>query len=91
MTPTPEKTTPPPPTTKKDMDEALAGDRGSASGRNIEQNRAIGQDDPVKGSRMGRERDKADGYPGAGDPGDGEGTDAVQATEGTPQKPESQG
>lgn len=42
------------PSTKTDQDTALAGDRGAASGRNIAQNRAIGQDDPVKGSRMGK-------------------------------------
>ena len=44
--------------------EARLGDRGDASGRNIQQNRAVGQDDPVEGSRMGREANKKSGYPG---------------------------
>ncbi|MDM0117882.1 hypothetical protein QTI66_37975 [Variovorax sp. J22R133] len=44
--------------------EARLGDRGDASGRNIQQNRAIGQDDPMKGSRMGREANKKSGAPG---------------------------
>ena len=35
--------------------EARLADRGDASGRNIEQSRAIGQDPPSEGSRMGRE------------------------------------
>ena len=87
MTPTPSKTTPPAPTTTTDMHEARAGDRGAASGRNIEQNRAIGQDDPMKGSRMGREQHKTTGYPGSGEAGDGEGTDASQVAEGAGDKP----
>ena len=48
--------------------EARLGDRGDASGRNIQQNRAIGQDDPMKGSRQGREANKKAGFPG-GDTG----------------------
>ncbi|MEJ7688591.1 MAG: hypothetical protein WKG52_17345 [Variovorax sp.] len=47
--------------------EARLGDRGEASGRNIEQSRAIGQDDPAEGSRMGREADKKTGFPGSPD------------------------
>lgn len=31
---------------------------------NIDQNRAVGQDSPAQGSRMGREANKAHGYPG---------------------------
>jgi hypothetical protein len=31
---------------------------------NIDQNRAVGQDSPAEGSRMGREADKAEGAPG---------------------------
>jgi hypothetical protein len=59
-------------------DEARVGDRGTASGRNLEQSRAIGQEDPIAtGSRMGRERDKASGFPGTPDIG----TDAVQIEE----------
>jgi hypothetical protein len=59
--------------------EARVGDRGEASGRTIEQNRAIGQEDPIAtGSRMGRERDKATGFPGTPDIG----TDASQIEEG---------
>jgi hypothetical protein len=59
-------------------DEARVGDRGDASGRNLEQSRAIGQEDPIAtGSRMGRERDKASGFPGTPDIG----TDAVQTEE----------
>ena len=86
MISTANKTTPPPPTTTKDMNEARAGDRGSASGRNIEQNRAVGQDDPMEGSRMGREQHKARDYPGSGEAGDGQGTDASQIDEGADDK-----
>ena len=86
MTATPEKKMPPAPTTTKDMNEARAGDRAAASGRNIEQNRAIGQDDPIEGSRMGREQHKAHDYPGAGETGDGQGTDATQVAEGVSDK-----
>jgi hypothetical protein len=58
--------------------EARAGDRGDASGRNLAQSRAIGQDDPIEeGSRQGRERDKKTGFPGTPDIG----TDAVQTEE----------
>jgi hypothetical protein len=67
--------------TQKDMHEARAGDRGAASGRNIAQNRAIGQDDPLEGSRMGREQHKSTGYPGSDEAGDGLGTDAAQVEE----------
>lgn len=87
MTPTRTKATPPAPTTANDMNDARAGDRGAASGRNIEQNRAIGQDDPMEGSRMGREQHKRAGYPGSGEAGDGEGTDASQVAEGAGDKP----
>lgn len=65
--------TPSPP----DDHEARLGDRGDASGRNIAQNRAIGQDDPMDGSRMGREAHKKSGYPGTPDIG----TDAAQTEE----------
>lgn len=64
-----------------ELHEARLGDRGAASGRNIAQNRAIGQDDPLDGSRMGREQHKAKGFPGDGEPGSGEGTDAAQTRE----------
>lgn len=57
--------------------EARLGDRGDASGRNIEQNRAVGQDDPMAGSRMGREAHKPTGFPGTPDIG----TDAAQTEE----------
>ena len=57
--------------------EARLGDRGDASGRNIEQNRALGQDDPLHGSRMGRRL-----YDGTGQPGTPDiGTDAAQLEE----------
>ena len=57
--------------------EARLGDRGNASGRNIEQNRALGQDDPLHGSRMGRRL-----YDGTGQPGTPDiGTDAAQSEE----------
>lgn len=57
--------------------EARLGDRGEASGRNIEQNRAVGQDDPQHGSRMGRRL-----YDGTGQPGTPDiGTDAAQLEE----------
>ena len=36
------------------------GDRGALSGANLEQNRAVGIDDPAGGSRQGREQNKAD-------------------------------
>lgn len=64
-----------------DPHEARLGDRGAASGRNIAQSRAIGQDDPNEGSRMGREQHKARGFPGDGEAGSGEGTDAAQTRE----------
>ena len=65
------------PSTARDQDTRL-GDRGDAAGRNIEQSRAIGQDDPIEeGSRMGRERDKDVGFPGTPDIG----TDALQTEE----------
>lgn len=57
--------------------EKRLGDRGSASGVNIEQDRAIGQDDPAAGSRQGREANKTSGYPGTPDIG----TDATQTEE----------
>jgi len=62
--------------------EARLGDRGDASGRNIEQNRAVGQDDPMTGSRMGREANKQAGFPGTPDIG----TDAAQTEEGKPEE-----
>lgn len=67
----------PAPLTRPDVYEARLGDRGDASGRNIEQNRAIGQDDPMDGSRQGREANKKTGYPGIPDIG----TDAAQTEE----------
>ena len=36
---------------------------------NIDQNRAVGQDSPAEGSRMGREAGKKHGYPGSRDIG----------------------
>jgi hypothetical protein len=57
--------------------EARLGDRGDASGRNIDQNRAIGQDDPMEGSRMGRKAHAKTGFPGTPDIG----TDAAQLEE----------
>ena len=36
---------------------------------NIEQNRAVGQDSPTEGSRIGREANKKKGYPGTPDIG----------------------
>lgn len=57
--------------------EARLGDRGDASGRNIEQSRAIGQDPPSEGSRMGREATNKSGFPGTPDIG----TDAAQTEE----------
>lgn len=61
--------------------EARAGARGAASGVNIAQNRAIGQADPIGDHRPGA-ADRADtAHPGAGEPGDGEGTDASQRRE----------
>lgn len=58
-------------------EEARLGDRGAASGQNIEQSRAIGQDPPEEGSRMGREANKKSGFPGTPDIG----TDAAQTEE----------
>ena len=57
--------------------EARLGDRGASSGQNIEQSRAIGQDPPTDGSRMGREANKKSGFPGTPDIG----TDATQTEE----------
>lgn len=76
---------PPPATGSSDVSgteygghEARVGDRGEASGRTLEQSRAIGQEDPIEtGSRMGRESDKSSGFPGTPDIG----TDAVQTEE----------
>ncbi|NVM90166.1 hypothetical protein FHT32_003823 [Variovorax sp. SG517] len=44
---------------------------------NIDQNRAVGQDSPTEGSRMGREANKKRGYPGSPDIG----TNAAQKEE----------
>jgi hypothetical protein len=49
-----------------DHQEFVGGNRGALSGRNAEQNRAAGIDDPVvEGSRQGRERYKD--HPEAGE------------------------
>ena len=45
---------PQPLVTQPEPGEAFAGDRGAQSGVNLEQSRAIGQDPPEEGSRMGR-------------------------------------
>ena len=58
-------------------EEARLGDRGQSSGQNIEQSRAIGQDPPSEGSRMGREANKKSRFPGTPDIG----TDAAQTEE----------
>lgn len=58
---------PQPLVTQPEPGEAFAGDRGAQSGVNLEQSRAIGQDPPEEGSRMGREKLKKDGYPGTPD------------------------
>lgn len=60
-----------------DDHEARLGDRGANSGQNIQQSRAIGQDPPTEGSRMGREANKKSGFPGTPDIG----TDAAQTEE----------
>ncbi|VTU22439.1 hypothetical protein SRS16CHR_03051 [Variovorax sp. SRS16] len=57
--------------------EARLGDRGDASGRNIRQNRAVGQHDPMEGSRQGRDAIGKTDYPGTPDIG----TDAAQTEE----------
>jgi len=55
---------------------------------NIEQNRAVGQDSPTEGSRLGREANKRQGYPGSPDIG----TNASQYTEaGEPLPPADSG
>ena len=64
--------------------DVRVGDRGAASGRNIAQNRAIGQDDPMDGSRMGREQDKDHGFPGDGEAGADPGTNAAQTQDAAP-------
>jgi len=66
-----------PPVVPSPAHEARLGDRGDASGRNIEQSRAIGQDPPSEGSRRGREANKKAGFPGTPDIG----TDAAQSEE----------
>ncbi|VTU41129.1 hypothetical protein H4CHR_05864 [Variovorax sp. PBS-H4] len=71
------KTTHPAPPGPLGEHEARLGDRGDASGRNIEQNRAVGQDDPLHGSRMGRRLYDGTGQPGIPDIG----TDATQLEE----------
>lgn len=56
------------------MAEFTGGGRGDLSGRNEEQNRAAGIDDPVaEGSRQGRQRYKAD----IGSPTDGDGSHSI--------------
>ena len=72
-----DKTARPGPPGPLGENEARLGDRGDASGRNIDQNRAIGQDDPMEGSRMGREANDKTGFPGTPDIG----TDAAQLDE----------
>ncbi|MBU1358014.1 MAG: hypothetical protein KKC79_02440 [Gammaproteobacteria bacterium] len=62
----PKTPDPAPPT---DPFETRLGDRGAASGRNIEQDRAIGQGDPIEGSRMGGEKGTLDGFPDVPDSG----------------------
>lgn len=57
----------PAPITHSEPGEAFAGDRGEQSGVNLQQSRAIGQDPPEEGSRMGREKLKQQGYPGTPD------------------------
>ncbi|MBN8751216.1 MAG: hypothetical protein J0I65_27490 [Variovorax sp.] len=57
----------PAPITHPEPGEALACDRGGQSGVNLQQSRAIGQDPPEEGSRMGREKLKQQGYPGTPD------------------------
>jgi len=57
--------------------EARLGDRGDASGRNIRQNRAVGQHDPMEGSVQGRDAIEKTDYPGSPDIG----TDAAQTEE----------
>ena len=73
----PVKTARPAPPGPLGEHEARLGDRGDASGRNIEQNRALGQDDPLHGSRMGRRLYDGTGQPGIPDIG----TDAAQLEE----------
>ena len=52
---------------------------------NIDQNRAVGQDSPTEGSHIGRESDKATGYPGSPDIG----TNAAQKKEAVEKLPPS--
>ena len=61
-----EQSYPPPPTGGHGT---RLGDRGDASGRNLEQNRAVGQDDPTEGSRTGREANEKEDFPGTPDIG----------------------
>jgi hypothetical protein len=65
----PKRPAPSAPPTPLGEHEARLGDRGDASGRNIEQDRAIGQDDPTEGSGAGREANKKSGFPGIPDIG----------------------
>lgn len=57
--------------TSTGLPEAGGGDRGEAGSQNAKQSREIGQDDPLEGSRMGREANKATGYPGEEELADG--------------------
>lgn len=52
---------------------------------NTQQDRAVGQDDPVEGSRLGREANKPKGYPGTPDIG----TNASQIVENGEELPAS--
>jgi hypothetical protein len=75
--PEPTKTTPAAPGGPLGEAEARLGDRGDASGRNIRQNRAVGQHDPMEGSVQGRDAIDKHDYPGIPDIG----TDAAQTEE----------
>jgi hypothetical protein len=59
-----------------------SGTQKQMSPVNIDQNRAVGQDSPAEGSRMGREANKAHGYPGEAEQASGDAPQAPPPTQG---------
>jgi hypothetical protein len=59
-----------------------SGGQTQMSPVNIDQARAVGQDSPAEGSRMGREANKSHGYPGEAEQTNVEGSPADESDEG---------
>jgi hypothetical protein len=67
-----------------------SGGQRQMSPINIDQARAVGQDSPAEGSRMGREANKLHGYPGEAMQANEEKSADVSSTEGNADSAESQ-